>query len=307
MNGLLFVFGKGLTEGVDTKSRWRCDGYGVLCRNEKALAKGRDGSSGDALGETLVVDIGDIVDAEASGTGCGVGVFAASLNVEDITLVAVTGCECAVMLDELFVVGGVSDALEIAAVNGFRFVVLGDGDGFEAFSARRDVNVASHKIHEVCALQEELGHPGVVVVGGGDVAIAALLRFGGANGVRNERAEGLPGETGSGDGLLRVVEPVAIRILRTNEDGAGGTRGSNAVAGDSAINTEHVDVVAKDLKIVAGVIARGEAFVVKHGLARVCCHLQMTAEAGGSPGGVAGVTGHRGIGVGEVLVVFWHL
>ena len=115
------------------------------------------------------------------------------------------------------------------------------------------------------------------------------------------------GETGRRDCLLRVVEPVAIRILRTHEDGAGGTRGSDAVAGDSAVDAEHVDVVAKDLKVVTGVIARGEAFVVKHGLARVSCHLQMTAEAGGRPGGVAGIASHGGIGVGEVLVVLWHL
>ena len=155
--------------------------------------------------------------------------------------------------------------------------------------------------------EKELGHPGVVVVGGGDVAIAALLGFFGANRVRNERAERLAGKAGCGNGLLRVVEPVAVRILRTDEDGAGRARGGDAMAGDGAVDAEHVDVVAKDLKIVAGVVARGEPFVVEHGLARVGGHLQMAAEAGGRPGRVAGVASHRRVGVGEMFVVLRHL
>ncbi len=155
--------------------------------------------------------------------------------------------------------------------------------------------------------KQELRHPGVVVVGGRDVAIAALLGFFGANGVRHEGAESLAGKTGSGNSLLRVVEPVAVRVLRTDENRAGRARGGDAMAGDGAVDAEHVDVVAKDLKIVAGVVARGEAFIVEHGLARVGGHLQVAAEAGGRPGGVAGVAGHRGIGVGEMLVVLRHL
>src|ERR1700675_1171254 len=139
------------------------------------------------------------------------------------------------------------------------------------------------------------------------MAVAALLRFFGANGVRNECAEGLPGETRCGNSLLRVVEPVAVRILRTYEDGAGGTGGSEAMAGDRAVAPEQGDVVAKALKIVAGVVAGGKAFVVKHGLAGVGRHLQMTAEAGGCPRRVAGVASHGGIGVGEMFVVLRHL
>src|ERR1700693_4161438 len=79
------------------------------------------------------------------------------------------------MVYELFVVIGISDALEIAAIDGFGLVMLGDGYGVEAFFAGGHVNVAAHEIHEVCTLQQELGHPRVVVVGGGDVAIAALV------------------------------------------------------------------------------------------------------------------------------------
>ena len=55
------------------------------------------------------------------------------------------------------------------------------------------------------------------------------------------------------------------------------------MARDSAGDPEHLDVVAKDLKIVAGVVARQKAFVVEHGLPRVGRHLKMTPKPGGRP------------------------
>jgi hypothetical protein len=56
------------------------------------------------------------------------------------------------VFDELFVVFGIGNALEVAAIDGFGFIVLSDGHGFEAFLAGGDVNVATHEIHEVRAL-----------------------------------------------------------------------------------------------------------------------------------------------------------
>ena len=120
-------------------------------------------------------------------------------------------------------------------------------------------------------------------------------------------AERLAGEAGGGDGLLRVVEPLAIGVLRADEDGAGRARGRDAVIGDRAVDAQHIYVVAEDLKIVAGVVAGDGAFVVEHGAADVGGHLEMATETGGSPRGVAGVAGHRVVGVREVGVVLWHL
>src|SRR5581483_7190269 len=88
------------------------------------------------------------------------------------------------------------------------------------------------------------------------------------------------------------------------EDGARGARGRDAVAGYRAVHAKHENVVAQDLKIVAGVVARGEALVVEHRLASVCGHLEVAAEAGWSPGGVTGVAGHGGVGVREDGIVF---
>jgi len=79
------------------------------------------------------------------------------------------------------------------------------------------------------------------------------------------------------------------------------------MAGDGAVYAEHEDVVAQDLEVVARVIARGEAFVVEHGLASVGGHLQVATKAGGCPRGVARVAGHGGIGMGETGVVPGHL
>ena len=54
-------------------------------------------------------------------------------------------------------------------------------------------------------------------------------------------------------------------ILRTDEHGAGGTHRRDAIASYCSVDTEHVNIVAQDLEIVRGLIARGEAFVVQHG------------------------------------------
>ena len=125
--------------------------------------------------------------------------------------------------------------------------------------------------------------------------------------MRNERGEGLAGEARGRNGLLRVIEPITIGVLRTDEHGAGRARRGDAMAGDGAVDAEHVNVVAKNLEIVAGVIFREQAFVVEHGLAGVGGHLQMAAEASGRPGGVAGIAGHAAVGVGERSVVARHL
>ena len=218
---LLFVFGEAGAERIDGQRRRRCDGEGVFCGDVKTLADGRDGRSYDALGEAFVVDIGDVVDAQAAGSIGGVGVFAAGLNIENIAGMIGYGGKLAMAADKFLEIVGIGDALEVAAVNRFGLIVFGDGDGFESAFAGGDVNVAAHEIHEIGALEQELGHPGVVVVGGGDVAVAALFGFFAAHGVRNESAVGLAGKTFGGDGLLRVVEPFAIGVLRTDQHGAG--------------------------------------------------------------------------------------
>ena len=73
--------------------------------------------------------------------------------------------ELAVSGQMLLVILRIGDLLEVAADDRRRFVVLGDGHGFEAALAFGHVNVAAHEVHEVRALEQQLRHPGVVVVG----------------------------------------------------------------------------------------------------------------------------------------------
>src|SRR5262249_53692296 len=154
------------------------------------------------------------------------------------------GCEFAFVLDEFLVVVGISDAVEIATVNSFGFVVLGDGDCFEPFLAGRDVNVAAHEVHEVSALQKKLSHPGVIVVLLRDVAVATLFGFFCADRVGNEGRISLTGKSRSGDSLLSVVEPFAVGVLRADENRATRTCRRDAMAGYGAIYAEHIDIVA---------------------------------------------------------------
>jgi hypothetical protein len=85
---LFFVFGETLAERVDRESGRGSNGYGILGSNEEALAEWRHGRGGNVLGEIFVVDVGDVIDAEPAGAGCGVGVFAARLQVADVAFVA---------------------------------------------------------------------------------------------------------------------------------------------------------------------------------------------------------------------------
>ena len=201
----------------------------------------------------------------------------------------------------------IGDSLQIAADDGFGLVVFSHRDGFEALLARGHINVTAQEIHEVCALQEELSHPSVVVVLCGDVAIGTLLGFRGAHGVRNKCAEGLAAQSFSRNGLLRVVKPFAIGVLRADENRAGRARRRDAVICYRAVHTKHENVVAQNLKVVACVVPREETLVVQHRGACVRRHLQVAAEAGRRPGSVAGVAGHFGVAVGKLRVVGLYL
>ncbi len=201
--------------------------------------------------------------------------------------------------DVLFVIVRIRHALQVAAEDGLGLIVFGGDDGLKTFRAVRDVHVAAHVVDEVSALQQEHGHPGVVVARRGDVAIGATLRLSRAHRVRHERRKRFAAEAFGRDGLLRVVEPFAVRILRTDQNGARGPRRRDAMSRHGAVHAEHVTIVAEHLEVVRSPVARQETFVVQHRAPLIGRHLEMAAETVGRPRGVAGVTGHAAIGVGE--------
>ena len=56
-------------------------------------------------------------------------------------------------LDKFLEIIRIRDALKVAAINGFRFVMFGHCDGFQTVVACGHINVTPHEVHEVGALQ----------------------------------------------------------------------------------------------------------------------------------------------------------
>src|SRR5215469_4600610 len=219
VDGLFFVFGNAGAQGIYAQSCGRSNRDRVFRRQIETLAKRGNRGGGHALREAFVVDVGNVVDAKTAFAGGCVGIFAAGLHVEYVAFVAGGRGELAIVRDKILEVVGIRDALQVAAVDGFRFVVLGDGDGFEAFVAGCDIDVPADEVHKIRTLEQQLRHPGVVVVCGGNVTVGTLLGFASTNGVRYKGAEGLTGKPFGGNGLLLVVEPFAVRILRADQHG----------------------------------------------------------------------------------------
>ena len=142
--------------------------------------------------------------------------------------------------------------------------MLGHRHRVKALRALGHVDVAAHEVHEIRALHQQLRHPGVVVALARDVTIGARLGFRGAHRVRIVRAEAEAAEAFRRDGLLHVIEPVAIGVLRADHHRARRARRRDAMLGHRAIHAQHVDVVAQHLEVVGGVVARGQPFVVQH-------------------------------------------
>ena len=219
---LLFVFRDLDAQGVKREGGWGGDGGGVFGFDVEALAELRDRGRGHVLRRVFDVDVSDIEDAEAAFAHGGVEVFAALLHVKHVfAFMLIAGLDEATAFDELLEVGRVGEALQVAALDSGRLRAFRDGYGGEAGFAVGHIDVLAHVVEEVGALDEELRHPGVVITLRGDVAVGALLGFLAAHGVRDVGAEGLAGEAGGRDGLLGLVNPVAVRVLRTDDDGAG--------------------------------------------------------------------------------------
>ena len=200
----------------------------------------------------------------------------------------------------LLVVVRIGDLVQMTADRGLRFVRFGPDDGVQSFASFADIGVASEEIHRAGAEAEQLRHPGVVVVVLREMAVGAILRRAdAAGGVREMRIERLAAVAFRGNGLLLRINPFAIGVLRTDHDRARGTEHRHAILLHRAVDAEHENVVAHDLRIVGGEVAVGHAFefVLRHALVRL--HRQMTAETARRPRGVTDLAIHRAVVVRE--------
>ena len=103
MDSLLFVFGIVRAQRIDAERRGRRHGRGVFRLHVQALAERRNRRGDHALGEILVVDVGDVENAEAARAHRRVDIFAAKLQVENIAVVAVAVVSSRLAFDELVV------------------------------------------------------------------------------------------------------------------------------------------------------------------------------------------------------------
>ena len=144
----------------------------------------------------------------------------------------------------------------MAADGGLRLLLLGPDHRANAFLARADPGVAAEEVDRARAEAEQLGHPGVVVARGGQMAIRAILgRADAAGGVREMRVERLAAIALRRDGLLLRIHPFAVRVLRTDDHRARRTQHGHAVILHRAVDAEHEHVVTHDLRVVRGEIA----------------------------------------------------
>ena len=200
MNLLFLVLRIVAPERVDAEGGRCSNGRRVLALHIKLLSQRRHRCSNDLFGKVLVIDLGDVVEAESALAERRVGVFAAQLDVEHLLSAELgpnrmfIGLQLQFVFLELLIVFGIRKFVEVTSVDRGRLLVLGHLNRIEALFAGGDVDVASHEIEEVCALNEDLGHPCVVVFLLGNVAIGALLCFLGAHCVRDIGTEGLSAE-----------------------------------------------------------------------------------------------------------------
>ena len=131
--------------------------------------------------------------------------------------------------------------------------------------------------------------------------LAILRRPDAARGVREMRIESLAAVAFRGKRLLLRINPLAIGILRADHDRARGTNHRHAILFHRAVEPEHENVVAHDLRIVGRKIAIGHAFefVLRDALVRF--HRQVTTETTRRPRGVTDLAIHRAVVVRETL------
>ena len=150
---------------IHRQSRGRSHRRRVCCLHVKFLAKRRNWRCSNTFRKPFLIDLRDIIDAQAA-FACGhVRIFAAQLYLQNarIAFVLKRSMQLAIIAHKLPVIVRISNLLQRAANHRLRLSVFSGNDGFERIS-RSDVNVTAHEIDKVSSLQKQLRHPCVVVV-----------------------------------------------------------------------------------------------------------------------------------------------
>ena len=103
-----------------------------------------------------------------------------------------------------------------------------------------------------------------------------------------------------GAGAKCPLKTAAFRILRTDENRTRRPHGRDTMSGHRTVYAEHKAVVAKNLEIVSGPVARHQSLIVQHRFALIGHHGKMASKTIGRPRGVACIASHAAIGVREL-------
>src|SRR5580693_1486883 len=125
MDGLLFVHWIARASGIESLRRGTGDRRRIFCPDVKALAKRRNRRSDGALGEIFVVNVGHVVHAKAAFAERGVEIFATQLQVQNVSDVVIGLLQLTIVRHVLLKILWVRDALQIAADDRGRLIVLG--------------------------------------------------------------------------------------------------------------------------------------------------------------------------------------
>ena len=126
-----------------------------------------------------------------------------------------------IFLNKVFVIIGIGNAMQMTAERGLRFVLFRPNHRVESALAFADVSVAAKEIHRARPEAKQRREPRIVVIGFRDVTVLAIFcRADAAGRVRQMRIVSLTAITFRADGLLLRINPFAICVLRTHDDGA---------------------------------------------------------------------------------------
>ena len=253
---------------------------GILRLHMRVVPHRAERRGEDALGDALIGDRGDIVDAEAALPFGDEHVFAAQLQTADAIArafvdigelleglgftagIAIEGLAAdpvlqfaIIVLDMHAPVIGIGVFVQVTAQHGLRFVPFGHAHRFEA-GIEPDPGVQPDEIDEIGAEQQQLAHDRIVVVRRRQMAVGAGLGLGQPHRMREMRRERLARIARGRNRWLLHIDPLAVDIGRGQHQRAGRTDRRDLVALGGLVAAELEHLVARDLRIVGREIAR---------------------------------------------------
>ena len=265
------------------------------------VAQGAEGRGDDALGYTLVGDAGNVVDAHALVALGNKQVLAAMLDAgRRPAAVRVAVQQLPVIVPMLGEPVRIGVAMQVGTDHCLRFIPLGHLHPGDVFLTTHP-GVVTHQVDETGAVHQQLRHDRVVVVVLRQVAVLAVLGLGLAHSVGEMRVEGLRTVATGRDRRLLDVDLLAVGVGRGQYQRRRRAHRCDLAALGRLAASDQEHLVAGNLRVVGGPVARVAALVVLALGLVVGLDRQVAAGTAGGPRGMAGVTLHVVVAVRQVV------